>query len=271
MLQTTRQAATAAAVPPIGHAAAFSRRAGTRTWLHLCNGLDRVRDGGMVPSILGMTGALSRLHERVTIVTSTPSRLDEHPLAVGATIAGPEADLEETVRGADVVHLHGLWQVQTRRGAPAARTAGVPYLIAAHGMADPWALKHKQWKKRFYLACIEAKNLRRASCLHALSRPEIGHFRNIAPCTPVCFIPNGVDLAPFNDLPTRTVFEAEHPEIKGKFVLLFFGRAHVKKGLSLLAEALSRVVPTILSFTWSSPATTTAPGPRFVSVWPLSV
>ena len=28
-------------------------------WLHLCNGLDPVRDGGMVPSILGMTGALA--------------------------------------------------------------------------------------------------------------------------------------------------------------------------------------------------------------------
>ena len=45
-------------------------------WLHLCNGLDPVRDGGMVPSILGMTGALGRLGGDVTIVTPTPSRLD---------------------------------------------------------------------------------------------------------------------------------------------------------------------------------------------------
>ena len=37
-----------------------ARRTG---WLHLCNGLDPVRDGGMVPSILGMTGALGRLRE----------------------------------------------------------------------------------------------------------------------------------------------------------------------------------------------------------------
>ena len=45
-------------------------------WLHLCNGLDPVRDGGMVPSILGMTGALCRLRGEVTIVTPTPSRLE---------------------------------------------------------------------------------------------------------------------------------------------------------------------------------------------------
>jgi glycosyltransferase involved in cell wall biosynthesis len=212
-------------------------------WLHLCNGLEPVRDGGMVPSILGMTGALSRRHGGVTIVTPTPSRLEPTQLAPGLTIGGPETDLEDTIRAADIVHMHGLWQIHTRLGARTARAARVPYLVACHGMADPWALGHKAWKKRIYLALVEAKNLRLASCLHALSRPEIGHLRNIAPWTPICFVPNGVDLAPFVALPARSVLEDEHPEIKGKFVLLFFGRLHVKKGLGLLAEALGRVVP----------------------------
>ena len=99
------------------------------------------------------------------------------------------------MRSAEVVHLHGLWQAQTRRGARAAIAARVPYLVAAHGMAEPWALRHKYWKKRIYLALVEAQNLRRASCLHALSRPEIGHLRALAPWTPIGFIPNGVDLA----------------------------------------------------------------------------
>ena len=215
----------------------------TTGWLHLCNGLDPVRDGGMVPSILGMTGALSRLRDDVTIVTPTPSRLDPSQLAPGLTLYGPETDLEEAVRAAEVVHIHGLWQAQTRRGARAARAARVPYLIAAHGMAEPWALRHKRWKKRVYLALVEAKNLRQASCLHALSRPEIDHLRTIAPWTPVCFVPNGVDLAPFDSLPPRSVLEADYPQLKGKFVLLFFGRVHVKKGLDLLAEALGRILP----------------------------
>ena len=218
-----------------------NRRSGA--WLHLCNGLDPVRDGGMVPSILGMTEALSHLNEGVTIVTPTPSRLDQIQVAEGLTLKGPDTDLERAVTAAEVVHMHGLWQVHTRRGARAARAARVPYLIAAHGMAEPWALRHKRWKKRVYLALVEAKNLRRASCLHALSLPEIAHLRNIAPSTPICFVPNGVDLAPFDDLPPRSVLEAQYPELKGKFVLLFFGRVHIKKGLDLLAEALSRTVP----------------------------
>src|SRR5277367_5775518 len=84
--------------------------------LHLCNGLDPVRDGGMVPSILGMTGALNRRNGAVTIVTPTPSQVDKSRLANGLTIKGPEADLEQAVRTADVVHMHGLWQLHTRRG-----------------------------------------------------------------------------------------------------------------------------------------------------------
>jgi glycosyltransferase involved in cell wall biosynthesis len=210
-------------------------------WVHICNGLDPRRDGGMVPSILGMTRALGRIKGTVTIVTPTPSRLDPEHLTPEISLHGPEADLEEAIRCAEVVHLHGLWQAQTRCGAPTARAARVPYLVAAHGMAEPWALRHKYWKKRIYLALVEAKNLRRASCLHALSRPEIDHLRALAPWTPIGFIPNGVDLAFAENLPPRSLLEADHPELIGKFVLLFFGRLHVKKGLDLLAEALGRI------------------------------
>jgi glycosyltransferase involved in cell wall biosynthesis len=117
----------------------------------------------------------------------------------------------------------------------------VPYLIAAHGMAEPWSLRHKALKKKIYTALVEGKNLRRAACLHALSRPEIGHLRTIAPGTPVCFVPNGVDLRPLQDLPPRSVLESEFPELAGKFLLLFFGRLHAKKGLDLLAQAYAEL------------------------------
>ncbi|MGE3822051.1 MAG: glycosyltransferase, partial [Isosphaeraceae bacterium] len=211
-------------------------------WLHLCNGLDPVRDGGMVPSILGMTGALAGLGEGpVTIVTPTPSRLGDTVVPRGLTLKGPETDVEEAIHSAQVVHMHGLWQGHTRRGGRIARASRVPYLIAAHGMAEPWSLRHKALKKRIYTALIEGKNLRRASCLHALSRPEIGHLRAIAPRTPVCFVPNGVDLEPLRSLPDRSVLTSQYPELSNKFILLFYGRLHLKKGLDLLAEAFAAV------------------------------
>lgn len=219
---------------------ATANRAG---WLHLCNGLDPMRDGGMVPSILGMTGALAADGGDVRIVTPTPSRLRGVSVPPGVSLAlEREAEvIESTVRASEVVHLHGLWQGHTRRGARAARRHGIPYMIAAHGMAEPWALRQKAWKKRIYTAVIEGNNLRRASCLQALTRPEIAHLRAIAPRTPICLVPNGVDLRPFDALPARSAFEEEYPHLAGKFLLLFLSRIHAKKGLDLLAPAMHEI------------------------------
>jgi glycosyltransferase involved in cell wall biosynthesis len=205
--------------------------------VHVCNGLDPIRDGGMVPSILGMTGAIARIEGGVTIVTPTPSRLDLIEIPPGVELLDARADFEAAIESAEIAHLHGLWQVQTRRGAAAARAARVPHLIAAHGMADPWALKHKYFKKQVYLSLVEKNRLQNASCLHALSRPEIGHLRAIAPRAPIAFIPNGVEIPADRAASDRAEFEATRPELAGKFHVLFLGRLHVKKGLDLLAEA----------------------------------
>jgi glycosyltransferase involved in cell wall biosynthesis len=212
-----------------------------QSWVHVCNGLDSRRDGGMVPSILGMTGGLAEQGGDVRIVTPTPSRIESRRIPRGVRLEGPEADLERAVRWADIVHIHGLWQGHTRRAAAEARHHRIPHLIAAHGMADPWAVRQKRWKKWLYSLLIENRNLRGCSCLHALTRPEVDYLREFAPKAPVAWVPNGVDLSVLDRLPPRAEFEVDHPEIRDKFVLLFFSRVHKKKGLDLLAPALAKV------------------------------
>ena len=100
--------------------------AGESRWLHVCNGLDPERDGGMVPSILGMAGGLARHGENVTIVTPTPSRLDAASVDPRLTIAGPDADLRAAVHSADIVHIHGLWQAHVRQGRGWLASAACP-------------------------------------------------------------------------------------------------------------------------------------------------
>jgi glycosyltransferase involved in cell wall biosynthesis len=213
----------------------------TGRYVHICNGLDPIRDGGMVPSILGMTGALAAQGGRVTIVTPTESRLGDTALPPGIDLRGPEFRIDSALGDAAIAHIHGLWQAQTRRGAKLSRRSRVPYLVAAHGMAEPWAMRRKSWKKQIYTALIEGKNLRLAACLHALTRPEVGHLRALAPATPIALVPNGVDLSPFDELPDRKEFDERFPECAGKFLLLFFSRLHAKKGLDMLASGLGSV------------------------------
>jgi glycosyltransferase involved in cell wall biosynthesis len=211
-------------------------------WLHLCNGLDPTRDGGMVPSILGFAQALAA-HGRVTLVTPTESRRDLVALDESVPLIGPETRLGAWVERAELAHMHGLWQTQTRAGAPAARRARVPYMISAHGMADPWALRHKRWKKAVYRLVVEDRNLRHAGCLHALARPEWEALRKITQAPPIALIPNGVELAPFDRLPRRDALFGGDGAEGERFHLLFFGRLHAKKGLDLLAEGLAAIAP----------------------------
>jgi glycosyltransferase involved in cell wall biosynthesis len=207
-------------------------------WLHLCNGLDPTRDGGMVPSILGFTGALAALAPSLTLVTPTPSRHDLVQFHSKVSVHGPVSDLRPWVKSAQIVHMHGLWQRQTRLGARAARSLRVPYLISAHGMADPWALQQKRWKKRVYRHFIEDRNLQLAACLHALAPPEVKALRQLAPRTPIALVPNGVDLRPFEDIQNLRAQRTAASAAGERFQLLFFGRLHRKKGLDLLAEAM---------------------------------
>ncbi len=239
-----------------------------RGWLHLCNGLDPVRDGGMVPSILGMTGALSRLRGEVTIVTPTPSRLDG---AIARGRLDTQRPGDRPGRGGSLGRGRASARALAGPDAPGRRggpTARVPYLVAAHGMAEPWALRHKRWKKRVYLALVEAKNLRRASCLHALSRPEIGHLRSIAPWTPICFVPNGVDLALTTTCPP-SVARGRTPRARGEVRPAVLRTSSRQEGPRPAGRrpGPDRDRPTGASSRWS-PATTTEPGPRFATGWP---
>ena len=144
------------------------------------------------------------------------------------------ARFSETIRGAAGVHIHGLWEQSTAVAAGTARTCGVPYLISAHGMLEPWALANKRLKKLVYAALIERTNVERAACLHALTLAEAQHFIRFGAQSPIAVIPNGVDIPAERD---PGAFFQRYPALAAKRIVLFLARLHPKKGLDLLAES----------------------------------
>ena len=94
-------------------------------------------------------------------------------------------------------------------------------------------------KKRLYSAAVEHGVVRHAHCLHALTHAEALQYRSyIGSTTPVVVIPNGVTV-PASSNPD--LFLDTFPALRGRRIVLFLARLHVKKGVDLLVDAWKAV------------------------------
>ena len=133
----------------------------------------------------------------------------------------------------EVAHLHALWMHTSVILLAWARRHRRPYVITANGMLEPWARRNAQMKKRIVSALYERRSLEGASCIQVNSQSEAKSIRDFGLRNPICIIPNGIDP------PTRTrsASKCESQTPDGKKVLLYLGRLHSKKNLSVLLDA----------------------------------
>ena len=141
------------------------------------------------------------------------------------------SNVRELIRGADVVHLHGVWERSTNQIAREAIAAGVPYIQSLRGMLDDRALSFHPIRKRFFLATVAQRTLREARFVHCTASGEALQARRWLAADPVV-IPNLLDLRSLLTLNRR---ESSTPRV------LFLGRIHPTKGLSLLIETAGRL------------------------------
>ena len=146
--------------------------------------------------------------------------------------------LRETIRPFEGVHVHGLWEQSTASACGLARELRKPYVLSAHGMLEPWALRNKQVKKYLYATLSERGNVQGAACLHALTVGEALTYRWFGAQGPIAVIPNGVTVP---KALSAELFLGRYPELKGKRNLLFMSRLHPKKGLDLLVPAWAQL------------------------------
>ena len=136
----------------------------------------------------------------------------------------------------DLVHFHGLWQRRYSALAKRCHTQGIPYVVSPHGMLEPWAWRHKWWKKWPYFWLVERLFLKQAASLVATAEAEAAHLRARVPGVPVAVLPLGLtgEAGP--------AYQAARQALGWSMeetVLLYLSRLHPKKGLHLLLSALA--------------------------------
>ncbi len=216
------------------------------------------RYGGPPRSILGLCRALIDAGVEVEVFTTTAN--GDEPLSAapgGVTFEGvrvryfplawPErywrarglrAALKKAAATADLIHVHGLWNMTSWAGSASARAAGKPYVISPRGMLQPEARqRHRELKSLAYWG-IERANLRDAALLHATSALE---GRELTPHDPpVMLIPNGV--SPMQASPAAIErLRARAGLAPDDEAITFLGRLHPIKRLDLLAGAFALV------------------------------
>lgn len=149
--------------------------------------------------------------------------------------------LESNLQNFNLVVIHGIWTYFSLRVPRLCRRLGVPYLYFLHGSLDPWALKHRGYKKLPYWNLMEKNLFRYAAGFIALSESEGSQLRAMNYEQPVFIARNGLEF-PLQRIPSHTeIVNNKWPELTGHKYVLFLSRLHPKKGLEILIESWARV------------------------------
>ncbi len=155
--------------------------------------------------------------------------------------------LFENVGAFDIVHMHSMWLYPNLVGARACRRHGVPYVVRPAGSLESWSLGVKRLRKSLYFRVLERPILERAAFVHAASEQEASGIRAAGIRNTIEVIPHGVDLANFNNVPSRQEARSLLGLPPDKPIVLFLSRIHPVKGLELLGESFKlalREIPT---------------------------
>ena len=205
--------------------------------LHVTPGINPA-SGGPTRSVKGLCRGLAKAGVDVSLLVMREQQEFENPCGV-KVIYGMQ-NLKGGFAAYDLVHFHGLWDLDLHRAIVRCRAEKVRYLISPRGMLDPWALSVKKWKKRLGMFLYQGQDLKRAAAFHVTAELEVTSVRRAGFSQPCIISPNGVDV------PDERMFECS--ECSNALVgegrtAIFLSRLHPGKGLLLLAEAWARVRP----------------------------
>ena len=158
-----------------------------------------LRQGGIVRVIIDLSAVLASRGHEIVVATENPADvpsawktsptqglptegLPTEGLPTCVTLppmgwkywnANFRRSVEKLIAGAELVHLHGLWEPFNIRIASIARRMGIPYIVTIHGMLDDWCMAQRTAKKLLYLAVAGRKMLETATAVHCTAAAEL--------------------------------------------------------------------------------------------------
>jgi glycosyltransferase involved in cell wall biosynthesis len=152
--------------------------------------------------------------------------------------------LKSQVRSYDIAIVNGLWNYSVFGARQVLPQSGVPYVVFAHGMLDPWTRgspKHAM-KQAFWLFC-EGPLLRQADAVLFTTEDEMVRARGTFWPYRVTERIVGYGTADIGGDAERQIaaFRTSLPALGERPFLLFLGRIHPKKGCDLLVSAFAGI------------------------------
>jgi len=199
--------------------------------------------GGPAFSISRFALALTKAGAEVALWTPNKSAVSTplvRPDAPILCMTGTASEALDRFGAVDVLHDNGIWLWHNHVLADLAARRRIPRVVSTRGMLEPWAMKHKRWKKKLAWSLYQRRDLMRAHCHHTTAEQEARNIQGFDLGVPVRVIPNGVDVPESDGTVTVRV---EKGGRGGRKTALFVGRVHPIKGLPMLVDAWARVRP----------------------------
>jgi glycosyltransferase involved in cell wall biosynthesis len=128
----------------------------------------------------------------------------------------------------DVIHIVGLWSFYNQYINFLCLIFNKPIIISTLGMAEPWSLNQKKYKKKLALLFYQKFFLNNATAVHCTSNQEILNLKNLGIKNKFVLIPHGVEIP-------------KNLKNQKKKILLFVSRIHLKKGIFNLIKAFKLI------------------------------
>src|SRR5204862_6814745 len=107
-----------------------------------------------------------------------------YPTTLPSTSPGVRGFINPTKQQSNdgpLFRFHGLRQPGFLKASRFCRAHNIPYVGSPHGMLEPWALRHKAWKKWPYFLLFERRHLRGAAAVLATSDMEAANVTRFFP------------------------------------------------------------------------------------------